>query len=187
MRVEKTYVLESERLGFRNWLESDLEAMTQINADPRVMEFFPSIQNREQTAAFIERMQQHYQKTGYCYFAVEEKHSGELIGFIGLLFRDNVPDIAPGVDIGWRLATQHWNKGYALEGAKTCLAYGFDILNLDHVISIAPVVNLRSEKIMKRLGLVKRGEFKHPELKQHPVLETCVLYEITADQWKQTL
>lgn len=180
--TEAEYVFTSERLGFRNWTKGDLDAMSAINDDPRVMEFFPSTQTKEQTAAFIERMQKSFYERSYCYFAVDELKGG-LIGFIGFMYKDFVSDHTPAVDIGWRLATAHWNKGYALEGALACLEYGFTTLGFTKVISIAPKLNERSEKIMKRLGMTKKAEFKHPDLKAHPLLETCVIYEINQKEW----
>lgn len=184
---QNKYIFFSERLGFRNWVDEDLPIMAQINADPRVMEFFPEVQTLEQTAAFINRMQDQFLRTAYCYFAVEELATQQLIGFIGLMYKENLPHIRPGVDIGWRLSTQYWNKGYALEGAKACLDYAFTKLQLESILSIAPVVNTRSEKIMKRLGMHKIGEFKHPDLTQYPQLETCVLYTLSQGQWNKTI
>lgn len=188
MRLSKNeYVFCSERLGFRNWCSDDLEPMAQINNDPRVMEFFPSVQSRDQTAAFIERMQNQFRKSKYCYFATAELATGNLIGFIGLMYKDNLPQVVPGVDIGWRLSANYWNKGYALEGARATLNYGFNTLELESVMAIAPTLNLRSEKIMKRLGMQKKGEFKHPELEQFPSLEICLLYELNHLEWKKTI
>ncbi|MBL7930483.1 MAG: GNAT family N-acetyltransferase [Bacteroidia bacterium] len=154
--------------------------MTAINLDPRVMEYFPSTQDKEQTAGFIQRMQKSFLEKSYCYYAVDELGGG-LIGFVGFMDKDFKSDFTPAVDIGWRLATAHWNKGYALEGARACMDYGFKTLGFKNVISIAPKINERSEKIMKRLGMNKRGEFKHPDLSAHPRLETCVVYELRSD------
>ena len=74
-----SYLFTSTRLGFRNWRANDLEAMAAINADPQVMEFFPGIQDREHTAAFIQRMQQQYAEKGFCYFAVDKLEDGQFI------------------------------------------------------------------------------------------------------------
>ena len=83
----------------------------------------------------------------------------------------------PAVDIGWRLNSQSWGKGYATEGAQACLNYGFNQLHLKSIISIAPKINIPSENIMKRIGMKKVQEFKHPLLKQFPLIEDCVLYK----------
>ena len=174
----KKYLFKSKRLGFRNWLDTDLELMSSINADPKVMEFFPSISSKEKTIAFIERMQLQFSEKGFCYFAVDKLENEEFIGFIGLSEQTFESTFTPCIDIGWRLASTEWNKGYATEGAKKCLDYAFNILKITTVNSIAPIVNLKSQLIMEKIGMKKQFEFKHPLLLQDERLQDCVLYEI---------
>src|SRR5215217_2088036 len=114
------YIFRSERLGFRNWQESDIIPMAAINADPEVMRYFPAIQTTSQTQDFIQKMQLQFQERGYCYFAVELLKTNTLIGFTGLSDKTFESDFTPCIDIGWRLGTAHWNKGYATEGAARC-------------------------------------------------------------------
>ncbi len=66
MSFDQKYLFESERLGFRNWLESDVELMCEINADRKVMEFFPGIVSKDQTIEFIEKMQKQFTEQGFC-------------------------------------------------------------------------------------------------------------------------
>lgn len=178
MPINKTYLFKSERLGFRNWLTEDHEKMSKINADPRVMEFFPAVQSKTQTLEFIERMQKQLTEKGFCYFAVDTLKAGEFIGFIGLFEQTYETDFTPCIDIGWRLHTNEWNKGYATEGAKRCLEYGFNDLKLEKIVAIAPKINVKSEQVMKKIGMKKIKEFKHPLLKHVLKLEDCVLYEL---------
>ncbi|MCP4458773.1 MAG: GNAT family N-acetyltransferase [Cytophagales bacterium] len=176
------YLFESERLGFRTWHGSDIANMAEINADPTVMEFFPSTQTLEQTQEFIERMRKNYNKSGYCYFAVDKLENGKFIGFIGLSNQDFKSDFTPCVDIGWRLKQSEWGKGYATEGAKRCLNFAFNELKLNIIKSHAPVLNLKSKQVMKKLGMNKVQTFNHPLLAGDERLQECVLYEIKASQ-----
>lgn len=171
------YLFTSERLGFRAWEASDIDAMQEINSDARVMEFFPALQTREQTAAFIDRMNLQLTERGFCYFAVEVLATKEFIGFTGLSEQHYPAEFTPCVDIGWRLKSSVWNQGFATEGAKRCLVYAFDHLNLKEVYAIAPKVNLKSERIMQKIGLQKQYEFEHPLLLNEERLKTCVLYK----------
>ncbi|MCG7978991.1 MAG: GNAT family N-acetyltransferase, partial [Candidatus Thiodiazotropha endolucinida] len=41
MNTEKSSVLETDRLILRQWRDEDYMPFARINADPRVMEFFP--------------------------------------------------------------------------------------------------------------------------------------------------
>ena len=171
------YIFTSERLGFRNWNLTDIDKMYEINSDEKVMEFFPSIQTKEQTTEFVERMKKQYEEKGFCYFAVEKLEDNQFIGFIGLSEQTYEADFTPCVDIGWRIKSSEWNKGLATEGAKKCLDYALSDLKLKKVYSIAPKINVKSEHIMAKIGLKKQYEFEHSLLTNNDRLKTCVLYQ----------
>ena len=125
--MNKTYLFTSNRLGFREWAVDDIDAMATINADPAVMEFFPSVKTYQQTKEFIERMQEHMRLRGFCYFAVDTLDDNRLIGFIGMAEQTFESNFTPFIDIGWRLARETWGKGYATEGANRCIEYAREI------------------------------------------------------------
>ncbi len=178
MNHTNKYIFTSERLGFRNWELEDIDKMQEINADEKVMEFFPSIPTREQTKEFVESMRAQFYDKGFCYFAVDKLEDHEFIGFIGLSEKTFEADFTPCVDIGWRIKSSEWNKGFATEGAKKCLEYALNNLKLEAVYSMAPKVNIKSEHIMIKIGLKKQDEFEHPLLLNNERLKTCVLYKI---------
>jgi len=167
------YLFTSERLGFRTWQEKDIEQLA-----PVVMEFFPSLLNKLETAAFVKRMQSQFQRTGFCYFAVDILQNQEFIGFIGISEKDFAADFTPSIDIGWRLKTAAWKQGYATEGASRCIKYAFQTLGITSIYAIAPVVNLPSEKVMIKIGMYRLKTFQHPLLNEYPHLQECVLYHI---------
>lgn len=171
------YIFISERLGFRNWKKSDINALFEINSNKEVMRYFPGIQTKTQTENFITRMQNQFDKNKFCYFAVNLLDTNEFIGFIGLSEQTYQADFNPSIDIGWRLHPSFWNKGYATEGAKACLNYGFNELHLEKIISVAPLINNPSILIMQKIGMQKIKEFQHPLLTDFPSIQTCVLYE----------
>ena len=182
--MSNKYIFKSERLGFRVWTKGDLLAFSKINADPDVMEHFPRPLSVEESDEFIDRLIAHYEKHGYQYFATEILETQELIGFIGLAFQRYKTEFSPGTDIGWRLKKSAWGNGYATEGAKKCLDYAFEALNLKKVFSTCTINNLKSENIMKNIGMDKMGEFNHPNLKEYPELEKCVWYELSNNERK---
>ncbi len=177
MSINKNYLFQSKRLGFRNWIEGDILQMAEINADAKVMAYFPSTKTTDETREFILRMQKQFLEKGFCYFAVDKLENGEFIGFIGLSEQTYESDFTPCVDIGWRLKFSEWNTDFATEGAQRCLEFAFSTLNLDRIVAVAPVANLRSEKVMINIGMKKVKEFKHPLLKDITHLEKCVLFE----------
>jgi RimJ/RimL family protein N-acetyltransferase len=177
MNDKEKYIFTSERLGFRNWNLNDIDKMHEINSDEKVMEFFPGIPTKEQTTEFVERMKNQFDNKGFCYFAVDKLDNNEFIGFIGLSEQTYEADFTPCVDIGWRIKSSEWNKGFASEGAKKCLDYARDELKLVNVYSIAPKINTKSEHIMTKIGLKKQNEFEHSLLTNNDRLKTCVLYK----------
>ncbi len=170
------YIFTSERLGFRNWTFNDADPLAEINNDDDVMEFFPFKPSKKDTQDFIYRMQEMQKEKGFCYFAVDLLNNQELIGFIGLCQQTYLEDLGEFVDIGWRLKKSIWNQGYATEGAKACLEYGFHEIGLENIYSVAPEINTKSELIMKKIGMQRIKTFDHPKLADYKKLQSCVLY-----------
>lgn len=172
----KSYIFKSQRLGFRTWQDADVLSMHEINSDDDVMEFFPGKPSEEDTRNFIIRMQRQFAEKKFCYFAVDTLEKQEFIGFTGLSEQTFAADFTPCIDIGWRLKRSAWNKGYATEGAFACLDYGFNHLELEEIVALAPCVNVKSEAIMKKIGMTRSKTFEHPKLLLHKHLKACVLY-----------
>lgn len=152
--------------------------MSALNADPAVMEYFPSTKSKEETIQFIDRMQKLFEEKGFCYFAVERLDTQNFIGFIGFGWQTWEAVFNPSVDIGWRLAQANWGKGFATEGANRCLKYGFENLGFEKVNSIASTVNTKSTKVMQKIGMQQVMNFEHPLLLNFPQIKDCVLFSI---------
>lgn len=172
------YTFESERLGFRRWQEADKILFAQMNADRKVMRYFPNPLTREESDQLIAKFECHFQEKGYGIWAVELKESKKFIGFIGLLTIRMDVDFQDSTEIGWRLDYPFWKKGYAVEGAKACLNYAFHTLQLSEVYSFTAVLNKDSEKVMQRIGMSKVKEFNHPKLETDHPLRRHVLYKL---------
>ncbi len=118
-----------------------------------------------------------YFDRSHCYFAVDHLGSKQFIGFIGLCYQDYPSPFTPCVDIGWRLHRNYWGMGLATEGARKNLDYAFNILGLNQVRAVASEVNLKSIRVMEKIGMKFLGAFEHPSLKEFPLLLNCVCYE----------
>ena len=107
------------------------------------------------------------------------------IGFIGLSIPQFEAHFTPCVEIGWRLARAEWGKGYASEGARAALAFGFERLGLAEIVSFTAVSNLRSRRVMERIGMQRRAaeDFDHPNLPEGHPLRRHVLYRIAREAW----
>jgi RimJ/RimL family protein N-acetyltransferase len=175
-------VLCTARLILRGWRESDREPFRALNADPRVMEFFPAPLAPDDTDQMMVRNEHHFERHGFGLYAVELAETGAFIGFIGL----NIPtfDAAfmPAVEIGWRLAHAYWGRGLASEGARALVEHAFSTLKLKSLISFTTVANLRSRRVMERIGMVHdaAADFDHPNLREGHPLRRHVLYRLSA-------
>lgn len=167
----------TERLKLRLWKPEDLEPFAKLNADEEVMECFPKTLTKEESDAFVEVIQREFIERGYGLFAVEAVGVAPFIGFIGLHLADFEADFTPCVEIGWRLAKEHWGKGYATEGGKAVLAFAAS-KRIKEIFSFTAKINLRSIGVMEKLGLEKVGEFDHPKLDSESPLQRHVLYHI---------
>ncbi len=178
----KKYLFKSERLGFRNWLESDKKPFSKMNADADVMEYFPNTLTKEASDGLLDRLVKHFNEFGYTFFAVDELKTKQFIGFIGIVNSLFEASFTPCKEIGWRLQKESWGKGFATEGAKRCLEYGFDELNMESIYSITPLKNLPSEHVMKKIGMTKQGTFEHPAFEEGYWLKTELYYKISVLQ-----
>jgi len=172
------YIFKSERLGFRHWRNEDLKEFLKLNSDEEVMEHFPRVLSEKEVKEFIDNLKKHYSENGFTYYATEILKTKEFIGMIGLASQEYNSKFTPAIDIGWRLKKSAWGNGYATEGAKRCLEYAFNELAIDKVISVCTINNYKSEKIMKKIGMIKKGEFSHPDMLSHPQYEKHYCYEI---------
>ncbi|NNE25360.1 MAG: GNAT family N-acetyltransferase [Saprospiraceae bacterium] len=170
------YVFTSDRIGFREWEDTDLEPMSVLNGDKVVMQYFPGTQTLNQTQALIERMRSQYDKNGFCYFAVDFLDTNEFMGCIGCAEQFFESPYTPCIDIGWRLNKAFWHKGLATEGARACLDFMKNEHEIAKIMSFAPEINHPSIAVMKKIGMQYIGSFNHPALKDVPLLESCVAY-----------
>jgi RimJ/RimL family protein N-acetyltransferase len=175
---------QTERLRLLAWQERHVSPLAALNADPEVMRYFPAPQTPEQTRAAVDLWQSQFESRGWSNWAVELQGSGEFIGFIGLSVPRRQLPFSPCVEIGWRLAREHWGRGYASEGAKACLRVGFDTLGLEEIVSFTALLNQPSRAVMRRIGLRNTGrDFDHPALPRGHALARHCLYALTREQW----
>jgi ribosomal-protein-alanine N-acetyltransferase len=175
-------LLDGPRVALRPWRQDDLEPFAALNADPAVMEFLPGPLTREQAASMIARMQSAIDQRGWGFWAVDL--GGRCIGFTGITHPRFEAHFTPCVEIGWRLARDAWGHGYATEAAGLALDYGFGELGLREIVAFTTVANVRSRRVMEKLGMQHRPEddFDHPNLPGHP-LQRHVLYRLSRDEY----
>ena len=176
-------IITTPRLLLRYWRDEDLESFRALNADPRVMMYYPDVLSGEQSDALAERIQTRLREQDFGLWAVEVPAVADFIGFIGLSVPGFTSHFTPCVEIGWRLAFEHWGKGYASEGASAALGRAFVALNLKEVVSFTVPDNRRSIGVMERIGMVRSpaDDFDRPwRTGGH---QRHVLYRIQQADW----
>jgi len=181
----KIQELRTERLRLRPWREEDREPFARMNADPRVMEHFPALLSREESDASVDRALAHFAQYGFGVWAVELPGEAEFIGYIGLWHPTIETHFTPCVEIGWRLAYEYWGRGYAPEGARASLRFGFEQLGLEEIVSMTAPVNLRSRRVMEKIGMTRNeaDDFDHPRVPDGHPLKRHVLYRLKRSDW----
>ena len=177
--------LTTQRLILRPWQDSDLAPFAKLNADPRVREFFPSLLTSQESDRSVQLFSDHIAKHGWGLWAASLIETDEFIGFIGLQEVPFQAHFTPAVEIGWRLGFDYWQKGYATEGAKAAVKYGFDTIGLKQIVSFTTVNNMRSRHVMEKIGMHhnREDDFDHPKLEEGHPLRKHVLYRISGGNW----
>ena len=176
--------LTTPRLTLRPWRASDRVLFQAINADPRVMGFYPSTLTPQESDALVTRIEQHFAQHGHGPYAVELIETGTFIGYIGLYTPTFQAHFTPAIEIAWRLSAGHWGQGLATEGARAVLHHAFHTLQLPSLVSFTVPANLRSRRVMVKLGMTHdpSEDFDHPNLPEVHPLRRHVLYRISNRQ-----
>jgi RimJ/RimL family protein N-acetyltransferase len=175
--------LVTERLLLRQWRPEDLEPFAALNADPEVMRHFPSTHTREQSETLAADLASAIDERGWGFWAVEVRDGPRFVGFVGLSEPGFEAPFTPATEVGWRLAREHWSHGYATEAARASLEFGFRELDLSEIVSMTTTGNLRSRRVMERLGMTHdpADDFDHPHVPPGPI-KRHVLYRLSAPE-----
>jgi ribosomal-protein-alanine N-acetyltransferase len=173
-------VAKTERLILRRWRESDRKPFAMLNADPRVMEFFPRLLSAHESDALVDQIEADFEQHGFGLCAAELIQDHSFIGFIGLAVPRFSAHFMPCVEIGWRLSAACWGQGLATEGAREIVRQAFDVHGLEELLSFTVPANVRSRRVMEKLGMTRNtaDDFDHPKLPEGHPLRRHVLYRL---------
>lgn len=158
IKCENTPILETERLILRKFIQNDLNDMFNIFSDKDVNKFLPwfPFKSMEETKNHFENVIcEEYKKTIAYYYAIEEKETKKVIGYINLSRINKEKCCA---ELGYGLLKQYWNKGIITEASKILLKYakesGFNYITATHDVN-----NPRSGKVMEKIGMTFRYSY----------------------------
>jgi ribosomal-protein-alanine N-acetyltransferase len=154
-----TREIETVHLVLHPWRATDLDEYAHLLADPHVMRYITheygplSYEEAKQAHARILRL---WGERGFGPWAAVEKTSGRWVGKIGLNHLDywSGPD---EIEVEWQLNQPFWGKGYATEGGRAGVQYGFDELGLERIIATTVPHHTASRRIMEKCGLTYQG------------------------------
>ncbi len=173
--------LRTERLLLRRWRDEDRAPIAAVNADPLVMAWLGPLMTRDESDAATARTEAFFDQHGYGLWAVELlAEPGSCLGYVGLSVPRFAAPFLPAIEVGWRLASERWGNGYAPEGARAALAFAWDTLGLDEVVSFTAAINTKSRRVMDKVGLTRdpAGDFDHPNVPAGDPLRPHVLYRV---------
>jgi ribosomal-protein-alanine N-acetyltransferase len=185
VRVNKHPTILTPRLRLRPWHEADLAPFAAMNADARVMEFMPGVLDRTASDAAARKLREHFDEYGFGKWVVETRDGAEWIGVVGLAWLTFAAPFTPAIEVGWRLAHEHWGKGYATEAARASLGFGFNEVNVKRIVSCTVPDNERSWRVMQRIGMTysHADGFDHPLVQRDSPLRRHVTYVIWEPEW----
>lgn len=171
-------ILRTARTLLREWRTADLAPFAALNADPTVMQHFPSLLTRQASDGLVARFVGQFAALGFGPWALELPGVAPFAGFVGLVRQEFPAHFTPAVEIGWRLARPFWGQGYATEAGREVLRFADEVLALPALVSMTVPGNVRSIAVMERLGFRRdpADDFDHPKLPEGHALRRHVLY-----------
>ncbi|WP_419825457.1 GNAT family N-acetyltransferase [Sphingomonas sp.] len=156
-------MIETERLRLRPWRDEDGPEFVRVTNTPAVMAHLGGVREPYDGRALVAEKQALQAEHGLCFWLVERRADGAVLGLCGLEPCDVGP-VAGDVEIGWRLREDAWGQGYAREAALACLAWGWSHLDVPRIVAITVPANVASRGLMRRIGMTHRREldFDHP-------------------------
>ncbi len=170
--------MRTQRLVLRRWRVEDLAPFADLNADPDVMAHMQKTMSRQESDAFVARIEEEFDDCGFGFWAVEVPSHSPFIGFVGLHRVPFDAPFTPAVEVGWRLAREHWGYGFVTEAARSAVRYGLEEVGLDEIVSFTNPDNVRSWKVMERLGMIRdpASDFEHPNVPAGHWLRPHIFY-----------
>ena len=150
-------VIETARTRLRMFTLGDLEDLCVLLGDPDVVRHLGTglPVSREESEVALRSIIGHWERVGVGRWAVEERETGRLIGWVGLRILEGTPEVV------YLLDKEHWGRGLATELARACLTYGFRECRYERIVAITKPANLASQRVMRKLGMTCEGEKRY--------------------------
>lgn len=177
--------LETERLVLRDWCDDDWPQFFRVTNTPAVMRWLGGVLDAEGETAQRGRVEACRAANGFCFWAIERKVDGALLGFCGLKRADAPGSTVTGkVEAGWRFREDAWGQGYAKEAAIATLDAAFERFGTPEVVALTIIDNTGSWGLMERLGMRRREELDYDDMRYEPPWRRTIVYSIERADWE---
>lgn len=173
-------MLKTERLILRPINEKDITAIFNYRSDSVTNVYQGWIPKAiEDVRIFLEKISSEININGTWFqFAIVETESTEIIGDLGIHFLEDEQ-----AEIGCTLKKESQGEGYATEALKLVIDFLFNTLNKHRIIGSIDPRNVRSIKMVERLGFRREAHFKESLLINGEWVDDIV-YAILKKEWK---
>ena len=177
--------LETERLILRDWRgDADWDEFFRVTNTPAVMQWLGDVLDDAGRAKQRARVEACRAKNGFCFWVVERKGDGAMLGFCGIKRADAPGSTLTGeFEVGWRLREDAWGRGYAREAATATLDAALDTFGAEEVFALTVPGNTASWGLMKRLGMTRREELDYVDNRYEEPWNPTIVYSIDRDAW----
>jgi [ribosomal protein S5]-alanine N-acetyltransferase len=159
---------------FENWL-SDERVMNNLIKGAH--------QNVAETIARVKEIVSGYDSMEFCYWGIELKADGTLIGAIDFY---NFDVATENSEVGYAIGYDWWNQGYGTEALKAVLEFGFKHMNIHKISAAHNTDNEASGKIMRKAGMVKEGVIRHMIRNSRNQYKDCAVYGLLQEEYDST-
>jgi len=175
-----TLPISTERLILRRPAHKDIQDIIEIVSHPSVARVTTEIEaNESKVREYIDKQHSYkpFEKNKYYDLMIERKEDGKVVGLMGLMCEDHQQGM-----IGWALGIEYRGHGYAIEGARALIGYGFSELDLHRIFAKTSNFNTASWKLAERIGMRKEAHLREAELRDGKWIDVLT-YGVLADEW----
>ncbi len=152
----------TRRLRAERLLADHRPDVQRLHGDPAVMALLGGVRDADQTAAYLARNLRHWDEHGFGVWILRELHGADVIGLAVL--RHLLIDDVDEVEVGYAFHPASWGRGLATEVATACVGFARDPLHLPSLVALTHRDNHRSQRVLRKVGLVYEREIVHEGL-----------------------
>jgi [ribosomal protein S5]-alanine N-acetyltransferase len=156
---------------FDHWLSDERVSDNRVNAAHRTV---------SETIERVAKIVSDYANKEFCWWAIERKADGELIGEIDLYDFDNATE---NCEVSYSIGYQWWNQGYGTEALRAVVDFGFRYMNIHKIAAAHNTDNPASGKVIGKAGMEQEGTIRHMIRNAKGQYKDCAIYGLLQEDY----